>query len=83
MALAVDWMSHIDYVLTVVNSKKGKGPSRPPTPIKRPGDVSTSADSIGTVNLETGEVIKGGSLTLEEMDRVIEIQTGRGGDDGD
>lgn len=74
LALAVDWMSHLDWLVGSIVLKNA--PKKPPQPVRRPTDIATAEGETGTRNLEGRETFKGGSLSLEELDRVIAAQTG-------
>jgi hypothetical protein len=50
---------------------------KPPKPIMRPGDISARDGEEATVNATERVTVVAASLSFEEMDRVIEAQTGR------
>jgi len=75
LAMAVDWMAALHFLTASVYHQKGPRP-KPPTPVRRPGDIATADGETGTVHLEKHETIVAGSLSPAELDRVIEAQTG-------
>ena len=73
-ALLVDRVGYLAWMFARANFKDI--PRRPPKPITRPGDIAAAAGEDASVNLQERQQVTSGSLSLEEMDRVIEKQTG-------
>jgi hypothetical protein len=78
MAMVVDAVTMLDYHFLKAWMKDP--PKKPPEPVKRPVELRRSdAQTLpqGTVvNLQKKEQIKGGSMDIDELNRLIEQQTG-------
>jgi hypothetical protein len=65
MAMAVDLLAQLNHSYAMVHAEKGHKP-KAPARVPRPTDVN---------GVEKPKIV-GGSMSLEELDRVIEAQTG-------
>jgi hypothetical protein len=74
MALAVDSLAQGNWMFAGVHAKNP--PKRPPTPVRRPGDVSGVEGMTATLNLTERTTIVTTSLTFAELDAAVERQTG-------
>ena len=74
LAMIADSLAQANFMFAGVHAKNP--PKRPPQPVRRPGDVSTVDGVTLERNLSEPTTVTAGSLTLAELDAVIEAQTG-------
>lgn len=77
-AMTVDALAHLNWtVATIAQAFEifRNVPKRPPAPVRRPTDIAAAAETARRNNDER-TTFTGGSFSPEELDRIIERQTG-------
>jgi hypothetical protein len=70
-----DAMRYLAWMFATVHFERVS--KQPPKPIPRPGDLVARPGEQATVNATERVTIVAASLSFEDMDRLVEAQTGR------